>query len=84
PIQGSAADLIKLAMVRLDSALREHNVAARMILQVHDELLLEVSRAALDPGAEAVRLAMEEAATLAVPLKVELKVGSNWAELKPR
>ena len=82
PIQGSAADLIKLAMVRMDAAVRERKLAARMILQVHDELLLEVRSEALSACVEAVRQAMEQAASLAVPLKVELKCGPNWAELE--
>ena len=83
PIQGSAADLIKLAMVGLAATLQERQLAARMILQVHDELLLEVRTEALGSAAEAVKHAMEEVATLKVPLKVELKSGANWAELQP-
>ena len=81
PIQGTAADLIKLAMIRLDRALRERGIGARMILQVHDELLLE---AAQDGWQEAARLAkreMEGVAELKIPLKVELKSGPNWAEM---
>jgi DNA polymerase-1 len=82
PIQGSAADLIKLAMVRLDAALTEHRVDARMVLQVHDELLLEVKNDVLKECGDLVRRAMEEAAELKVPLKVELKAGPNWAQLE--
>jgi DNA polymerase-1 len=82
PIQGTAADLIKLAMVRLAATLRESELAARIILQVHDELLLEVRKEALASAAEAVKRAMEEAAVLKVPLRVELKSGTNWAELE--
>jgi DNA polymerase-1 len=82
PIQGSAADLIKLAMVRLAATLHEQELAARMILQVHDELLLEVRVEALGSAAESVKHAMEEAAALKVPLKVDLKSGANWAELE--
>jgi len=80
PIQGSAADLIKVAMVRLDRALAGQN-AARMLLQVHDELLLEVNERALKASCAIVKEAMEGVATLRVPLKVELKSGPNWAEL---
>ena len=82
PIQGSAADLIKLAMVRLHSTITEKKLAAQMLLQVHDELLLEVESGALDAAGEAVRREMEGVAALRVPLRVELKAGSNWAELK--
>lgn len=82
PIQGSAADLIKLAMVRLDAALKEHRLDARMVLQVHDELLLEVRNDVLKQSGELVRRAMEEAAELKVPLRVDLKAGPNWAELE--
>jgi DNA polymerase-1 len=83
PIQGTAADLIKLAMVRLDAALRERKLAAQIVLQVHDELLLELDDAALPECAKVVRQAMEQAVALAVPLKVDLKCGANWAELEP-
>jgi DNA polymerase-1 len=82
PLQGSAADLIKLAMVRLAATLHEQELAARIILQVHDELLLEVRIDALASTAESVKHAMEQAAVLKVPLKVDLKSGANWAELE--
>jgi DNA polymerase-1 len=82
PIQGSAADLIKLAMVRLDAALTERRLDARMVLQVHDELLLEVKNDVLKECGDLVRRAMEEAAELKVPLRVELKAGPNWAQLE--
>jgi DNA polymerase-1 len=82
PLQGSAADLIKLAMVRLYRALADHDRSARIILQVHDELLLEVKKDALDIHCEVVRQAMEGVAELKVPLKVELKSGPSWAELE--
>jgi len=81
PIQGTAADLIKLAMIRLDGVLRERGLGTRMILQVHDELLLEAPK---DEWREAAMLAkreMEGVAELKVPLKVELKSGPNWAEM---
>jgi DNA polymerase-1 len=81
PIQGTAADLIKLAMIRLDRQLRTRKLDARMVLQVHDELLLEVRQ---DVRAEAGALAkreMESVADLKIPLKVELKWGANWAEM---
>jgi DNA polymerase-1 len=82
PIQGSAADLIKLAMVRLAATLADRQLKARIVLQVHDELLIEVQNDALVSSAEAVRHEMEGVAALRVPLKVELKAGPNWAELQ--
>jgi DNA polymerase I len=83
PIQGSAADLIKLAMVRLYSTITEQKLAARMVLQVHDELLVEVENDALGVAGDAVRREMEGVAALRVPLRVDLKAGPNWAELTP-
>ena len=82
PIQGSAADLIKLAMVRLAATLADGQLNARIVLQVHDELLIEVQKDAVSAAAEAVRREMEGVAALRVPLKVELKAGPNWAELQ--
>jgi DNA polymerase-1 len=82
PIQGSAADLIKLAMVRLRATLADRGLPARIVLQVHDELLLEVQKDALSAAGEAVRKEMEGVSALSVPLKVELKAGPNWAELQ--
>ncbi|HVC44988.1 MAG TPA: DNA polymerase I [Candidatus Binataceae bacterium] len=84
PIQGSAADLIKLAMVRLHSTISEQKLAARILLQVHDELLLEVPRDGLEPADAAVRREMEGVAALRVPLRVEVKSGLNWAEMTSR
>jgi DNA polymerase-1 len=82
PIQGSAADLIKVAMVRLDAALQKQGFRARMLLQVHDELLLEVPPDELTAVTELVRTTMENVWQLSVPLTVELAHGANWAELK--
>ncbi|MGA8057825.1 MAG: DNA polymerase I, partial [Candidatus Binataceae bacterium] len=84
PLQGTAADLIKLAMIRLDAAIKRQKWAARMLLQVHDELLLEVPQAEREPVSEAARREMEGVAELRIPLKVELKWGPNWAELESR
>jgi DNA polymerase-1 len=83
PIQGSAADLIKLAMVRLHRTLAQRQLLARIVLQVHDELLLEVQTASLAAVREALIREMEGVASLRVPLRVELKMGPNWAELQP-
>jgi DNA polymerase-1 len=83
PIQGGAADIIKVAMIRLDRELREQGCRARLLLQVHDELVLEVDRRDLPEIAELVKRTMEGAAELSVPLEVEVGVGDNWEELSP-
>ncbi len=83
PIQGTAADLIKRAMVRLAERLSQERLASRMVLQVHDELVIECPRAELARVAPLVREVMEGAMSLAVPLDVTLKAGPNWLELKP-
>lgn len=80
PIQGGAADIIKRAMVRLPDALRAAGLKARMLLQVHDELIFEVSEAELEQTRALVTAVMEEAAELDVPLVVDAGVGDNWAE----
>ena len=82
PVQGTAADIIKLAMVRTDRALREAGMQSRLILQVHDELLLECPPEEADRAAEILRTAMEGAAELKVPLVAEVHRGKNWAEAK--
>ncbi len=80
PFQGGAAEIIKRAMVRVPGALREAGLAARMLLQVHDELLFEVPEAELAATEALVRGVMEGVATLAVPLAVEVGHGASWAE----
>jgi DNA polymerase-1 len=80
PIQGSAADIIKLAMLKVDRALKEAGLKAKLLLQVHDELVLEVPREELAATGEVVRAEMENAVELAVPLLVEVKVGENWRD----
>ncbi|MBW1646005.1 MAG: DNA polymerase I [Deltaproteobacteria bacterium] len=80
PIQGSAADLIKLAMIRLDEQLRREGWQARMIMQVHDELVFEVPPAEAEPLREIVRRQMTGVVELRVPLVVEIGVGRNWLE----
>jgi DNA polymerase-1 len=82
PIQGSAADLIKLAMIAIDAELRERQLATRMLLQVHDELVFEVPEAELEEATALVRQAMEHAAELSVPLLVDIGIGANWLETK--
>jgi DNA polymerase-1 len=82
PIQGSAADLIKIAMIRIDDALREARLQAKMLLQVHDELVFEVPPDELDTVKALVKNQMENAAELAVPLLVDMGTGINWLETK--
>lgn len=82
PVQGSAADLIKVAMIRIDQELREAGLRTRMLLQVHDELVFEAPPDEVDGAMALVRQAMEHVAELRVPLKVELAKGPNWALLK--
>lgn len=81
PIQGTAADIIKLAMVNLTQALEEEKLEARLVLQVHDELILEAPEAEIDRLTKLVPQIMENATELAVPLKVDLITGKNWYEL---
>jgi DNA polymerase I len=82
PIQGSAADLIKIAMIRIDDALKTRKLQSKMLLQVHDELVFEVIPSELDQVQELVKYEMEHAAELSVPLVVDLGVGKNWLETK--
>jgi len=79
PLQGGAADIIKRAMIRVPGALAAADLRARMLLQVHDELLFEVPDKEIDSTKEVTRTVMESAATLSVPLVVETGVGTNWA-----
>jgi DNA polymerase-1 len=78
PIQGTAADGMKIAMVRLDAAMRERGMASRMLLQVHDELVFETDESELPALADLAREVMEGALPLDPPLEVELKVGTDW------
>jgi DNA polymerase-1 len=82
PLQGSAADLIKLAMVRIHRALRERGLASRMLLQVHDELVFEVPVGEVEVMREVVRREMETVVELRVPLVVDVGVGPNWLDAK--
>jgi DNA polymerase-1 len=82
PLQGTAADLIKLAMVAIDRQLPAEGLRARMILQVHDELLFELPEEELDRLSALVRHAMENVDTLLVPVVVDMKAGPNWRDMK--
>jgi DNA polymerase I len=82
PLQGTAADLIKVAMIRIDAALLERGLRSRMTLQVHDELVFEVPENEVEAMQSLVREHMEKAHALAVPLLVEMGVGANWRDLE--
>jgi DNA polymerase-1 len=84
PLQGTAADLIKLAMISLDRKLAERNLKTRMVLQVHDELLFEVPADECAEVEELVRAEMEGVVRLKVPLVVDIALGPNWRDLKKR
>ncbi len=82
PLQGTAADLIKMAMIKIQSELESRHLQSRMILQVHDELLFETPQHELTELCEIVRPAMEEVYPLRVPLVVDIKSGSNWRDME--
>jgi len=82
PLQGTAADLIKVAMIRLDGELRTRKLKSRMLLQVHDELLFEVPENEVETMRELVREKMENVYPLSVPLLVEAGVGLNWRDVE--
>ncbi len=82
PIQGTAADIIKIAMIETSRALKESGIDARLILQVHDELIVEAHESCADKAAEILRDKMENAVELSVPLTVELGIGKTWFEQK--
>jgi DNA polymerase-1 len=83
PIQGTAADILKIAMINLHRLLDERQLEARMALQVHDEVVLEVPADELDEVIEVTRTEMENAYQLSVPLKVDIEVGKNWYDMRP-
>jgi DNA polymerase-1 len=82
PIQGTAADIIKLAMINIQNVIQERNFKSRMILQVHDELIFDVLPEELEEMKSLVRREMEGAVSLSVKLKVQIGVGKNWYDLK--
>ncbi|HEV2669170.1 MAG TPA: DNA polymerase I [Blastocatellia bacterium] len=83
PMQGSASDIVKLAMLRVAESLRREKLKARMILQVHDELVFDVPKKEVEKTAKVVKAAMESAAKIDAPLIVEIGVGENWIDAKP-
>lgn len=80
PIQGTAADIMKIAMIRVDRALRDGNLNSRIVLQIHDELVVELAPGEEKRVTELVRDAMEHAVNIAVPLDVSTGVGSDWQQ----
>jgi DNA polymerase-1 len=82
PVQGTAADIFKLAMIDLDRALEERGLESRMVLTVHDELVLEVPYGEADEATDLVRTVMESVCELNVPLRVDVHRGSTWADAK--
>ncbi len=82
-MQGTAADIMKLAMIRVHSQLAARGLQARIVLQVHDELLVETPNTEQQVVSELLRAEMAGAAELLAPLKVDLKIGENWLEMNP-
>jgi DNA polymerase-1 len=82
PLQGTAADLIKIAMLHLDAELRARGLQTKMLLQVHDELVLEAPLDEVEQVKALVKECMEGAYSLSVPLEVEVSVGANWRDME--
>ncbi|MDD3230085.1 MAG: DNA polymerase, partial [Oscillospiraceae bacterium] len=82
PVQGTAADIIKLAMVRVARALAQETKQARLVLQIHDELIVECPEAEAETVKALLRREMEQVMTLSVPLEAEAKIGKSWYETK--
>ena len=80
PIQGSAADVIKMAMIGVDGAMKEANMKSKMLLQVHDELVFDVHESEIDALQKLVKHEMESAVEIGVPLDVEMEVADNWLD----
>ena len=81
-IQGTAADIIKIAMIRVNQALRKENLRSRLVLQVHDELLIETAKEEVEQVSAILEREMRQAAVLSVPLEVDMHTGENWYEAK--
>ena len=82
PIQGTAADIRKIAMIRVQKRLSEANLKSRLVLQVHDELLIEAHQSEVEQVKEILKTEMEQAAKLSVPLDIDMHTGENWYEAK--
>ena len=82
PIQGAAADIIKIAMIRVNQKLKKQKMKSRLVLQVHDELLIEAYEPELEAVQKILKEEMEHAAKLKVPLEIDMHTGANWYEAK--
>ena len=82
PIQGTAADIIKIAMIRVDQRLRREGLRSRIVLQVHDELLIETWKEELEQVQSSLATEMKRAAQLQVELEIDMKTGNSWFETK--
>ena len=82
PIQGAAADIMKIAMIAVDKELKNRKMKSRLVLQVHDELLIEAWKDEIEEVKEILKRGMEGAASLEVPLEIDMHVGENWYEAK--
>ena len=80
PIQGTAADIIKIAMIQVDKRLKEESLQSRLILQVHDELLVETHKSEMEQVKQILEEEMHKAASLSVPLDIDMNCGENWYE----
>lgn len=82
PIQGTAADIIKIAMIHVDRRLHEEGLSSKLVLQIHDELLIETKKDELDQVCRILKEEMCQAADLKVPLDIDINIGMNWYESK--
>jgi DNA polymerase-1 len=82
PIQGTAADIIKIAMVRVHDRLQQEGLASKLLLQVHDELLIEAKESELEQVKTILQEEMQSASRLAVPLEIDMHTGANWYDAK--
>ncbi len=83
PIQGTAADIMKIAMIHIPPSMAKAGLHGRMLLQVHDELVIECPRSELDRTVQAAREVMENAYKLSIPLTTDARWGTNWEEMQP-
>jgi len=83
PIQGTAADIMKIAMLRVPGALQQASLLAKMLLQVHDEIVLECPIEEINPTAELVSRVMQDAYPLKIPLQTDARSGPNWNDMSP-
>ena len=82
PVQGTSADIIKVAMVRLDDEMAKYRLKSKLLLQVHDELIFEVPEGELETMKKLVPQVMSTSLELSLPLKVDVKAGKNWGQME--